>query len=69
MGKAKKRTGLSRRSRGMSREQACTVADLPALESLHDVPAFEDMGADAVQAAAFEAWVADAARRDEQAAS
>ena len=69
MGKAKKRTGLSRRSREVSREQTCTVADLPALESLHDVPAFEDMGADAVQAAAFEAWVADAARRDEQAAS
>ena len=39
------------------------------LESLRDVPTFEDMGADAVQAAAFEAWVADAARRDEQAAS
>lgn len=69
MGKAKKRAGSARRSREISREQACTVADLPALESLHDVPTFEDMGADAAQVAAFEVWVADAARRDEQAAS
>lgn len=69
MGKAKKRAGSARRSREVSREQACTVADLPALESLRDVPTFEDMGADAAQAAAFEAWVADAVRRDEQAAS
>ena len=53
MGKAKKRTGLSRRPREVSREQSCTVADLPALESLHDVPTFEDMGANAAQAAAF----------------
>lgn len=67
MGKAKKRAGSARRSREVSREQVC-AADLPALESLRNVPTFEDMGADAVQVAAFEAWVADAARRDEQAA-
>lgn len=67
MGKAKKHAGSARRSREVSREQAC-AADLPALESLRDVPTFEDMGADAVQVAEFESWVADVARRDEQAA-
>ena len=49
MGKAKKRAGSARRSREISREQACIAADLPALESLRDVPAFEDMGADPSQ--------------------
>ena len=65
MGKAKKKTGSRAkrdRRRRAATEAAATLSaeDMPALDSLRDVPAFADLPVDEAQRAAFDTFCADA---------
>lgn len=66
MGKrARKRTGHSNKRFRENLDSQVLAAEVPALETLHDIPTFDDFAIDAAQQAAFEAFCTTAEAPDQ----